>query len=82
MNTEAPKPTSADLRRDKEARIKDYLRLQDEADAVNKRIYETCCEIEALRLRIVQAEREEAEEARRKALAAGKPGGNESSKAS
>jgi len=61
-----------ELEREKESRIRHYLGLQDEADALNERIYRVCCEIETLNRRIEQA-REEA--VRRQAQAALKPAG-------
>ncbi len=36
--------------------IEKYLKLQDEADAMNRRIYEVTVEIEALNIQIKQAQ--------------------------
>ena len=52
---EALTPSSRALERDKERMIRHYLELQDEADAVNEKIYNLCCEIEAMNLRIKEA---------------------------
>jgi predicted nucleic acid-binding Zn-ribbon protein len=43
----------ASLEREKEAMIRQYLSLQDEADAVNEKIYRVCCSVEALNLQIL-----------------------------
>ncbi len=48
-------PASEALERDKERMIRSYLALQDEADAVNEKIYKLCCDIEAMNLRIKEA---------------------------
>ena len=42
------------------ALIEKYMKMQDEADEMNERIYLTCCEIEALNLSITKAKEEEA----------------------
>ena len=47
--------------------IEKYMKLQDEADAVNERIYHICIDIEAINLKITKAQEDEA---KRKALAA------------
>ena len=43
------------LEQDKERMVRHYLSLQDRADSVNKNIYEVCCGIEALNVRISEA---------------------------
>jgi hypothetical protein len=40
--------------------IEKYMKMQDEADEMNERIYHVCCEIEALNLNITKAKEEEA----------------------
>jgi hypothetical protein len=50
---------SEELERDKQQLILQYLALQDQADAVNEKIYRVCCEIEALNAQITQARAEE-----------------------
>ena len=47
--------------------IEKYMKMQDEADDLNERIYHVCCEIEAMNLSISKAKEEEE---KRKALAA------------
>jgi hypothetical protein len=42
------------------ALIEKYMKMQDEADEMNERIYHVCCEIEALNLNITKAKEEEA----------------------
>lgn len=37
---------------EKERKIRHYMELQDQADAMNEQIYNTCCEVEALNLQI------------------------------
>ena len=37
---------------EKERKIRHYMSLQDQADAMNEQIYNTCCEVEALNLQI------------------------------
>lgn len=44
------------LKGDKERMIRQYLALQDKADAVNGEIYKVCCDIKALEDRIAQVE--------------------------
>ena len=55
------------LEREKERKIQSYLDLQDQADALNERIYQLCCTIEILNRQIEQAKEEEA---RKRAAAA------------
>ncbi len=47
--------------------IEKYMKLQDEADDINERIYHLCIDIEALNLKITKAQEDEA---KRRALAA------------
>lgn len=47
--------------------IEKYMKLQDEADEMNERIYHVCIDIEALNLKITKAKEDEA---KRKAIAA------------
>ncbi len=56
------------LEKEKERKIRDYLDLQDQADAVNEKIYRLCCDIETLNCRIRKT-REEVEKAERQAAA-------------
>ncbi|HKS16777.1 MAG TPA: hypothetical protein VJU16_05655 [Planctomycetota bacterium] len=49
------------------ALIEKYMKMQDDADDLNERIYLVCCEIEALNLSITKAKEEEE---KRKAAAA------------
>jgi TolA-binding protein len=48
------------------ALIEKYMKMQDAADQMNERIYQVCCEIEALNLTITKAKEEEE---KKKALA-------------
>ncbi len=52
MSGEAVKALEAE----KTLLIERYLKLQDEADAMNERIYDLCCAIEAMNLKIRKAE--------------------------
>lgn len=49
------------------ALIEKYMKMQDEADEINERIYHICIDIEALNLKITQAKEDEE---KRKAMAA------------
>lgn len=49
-----------ELEAQKLALIEKYMKMQDEADDLNERIYRICCEIEALNLTITKAKEEEA----------------------
>jgi hypothetical protein len=40
------------MERDKERMIRQYMSLQDRADAVNEEIYKVCCNVEALNVQI------------------------------
>jgi len=40
------------LEREKEAMIRQYMALQDEADSLNEKIYHVCCGVEGLNLQI------------------------------
>jgi len=37
---------------EKERKIRSYMALQDEADAMNEKIYRVCCDVEALNVQI------------------------------
>ena len=37
---------------DKERKIRQYMALQDQADAMNEQIYRVCCDVEALNVQI------------------------------
>jgi hypothetical protein len=37
---------------DKERKIRQYMELQDRADAMNEQIYRVCCDVEALNVQI------------------------------
>jgi len=54
---------------DKERKIRQYMELQDQADAMNEQIYRVCCDVETLNVQIdaLKAEIQKA------ARAAGKP---------
>jgi membrane protein involved in colicin uptake len=56
-----------ELEAQKLALIEKYMKMQDEADDLNERIYRVCCEVEAMNLAIDKAKEEEA---KRKAMAA------------
>ena len=56
----------------KEKLIRRYLKLQDEADKVNERVYGVCCEVEKINLEIQE------EEVRLKKLAAAATSGSRS----
>ena len=65
MDAEAAKIKELEAR--KLALIETYMKMQDEADDLNERIYNICCEIEALNLNISKAKEHEE---KRKAAAA------------
>jgi hypothetical protein len=54
---------------EKERKIRHYMELQDQADAMNEQIYKTCCDVEALNLQIDALK----EEIKKAALKAAKP---------
>ena len=56
------------LEAEKVQMINRYLALQDEADEMNGRIYDLCCEIEALNKKIVIAKEDAEREAQKHAL--------------
>jgi hypothetical protein len=62
-----------ELEAQKLALIERYMKMQDEADDLNERIYNICCEIEALNIGITKAKEEEE---KKKKAAAAKAGGN------
>ena len=37
---------------EKEKKIRHYMELQDQADAMNEQIYHVCCDVEALNVKI------------------------------
>jgi predicted nucleic acid-binding Zn-ribbon protein len=37
---------------DKERKIRHYMELQDQADAMNEQIYKVCCDVETLNVQI------------------------------
>jgi hypothetical protein len=37
---------------DKERKIRQYMELQDQADAMNEQIYRVCCDVETLNVQI------------------------------
>jgi hypothetical protein len=47
-----PKTKLESIERDKERMIRQYMSLQDRADAVNEEIYKVCCSVEALNVQI------------------------------
>ena len=49
-----------ELQQKKEELIRRYMSLQDAVDQYNSKIYEVCCEIEALNLLISEAEKKKA----------------------
>jgi predicted nucleic acid-binding Zn-ribbon protein len=57
-----------DLQRDRDRLIRDYLSMQDEADAINERIYQVCLSIEALNLKIEEEKVREEKALVRKSL--------------
>lgn len=67
--------TVKEFQKEREKLIQNYLRLQDEADALNEKIYRVCCVIETLNCKI-DAEKKE-EKMRKKAVL--KSNGNGSS---
>jgi hypothetical protein len=53
---------------DKERKIRHYMELQDQADAMNEQIYRVCCDVETLNVQISALK----EEIKKAAKAAGK----------
>ena len=51
---------------DKERKIRQYMELQDQADAMNEQIYRVCCDVETLNVQI-SALREEIQKSSKKA---------------
>ena len=51
---------------EKEKKIRHYMELQDQADAMNEQIYRVCCDVEALNVQI-NALKEEIQKAAQKA---------------
>lgn len=54
---------------EKERKIRHYMDLQDQADAMNEQIYRVCCDVEALNVQISALK----EEIKKAALKAAKP---------
>ena len=54
---------------EKEQKIRAYMALQDEADAMNEKIYRVCCDVEALNVQISALK----EEIKKAALKGAKP---------
>ena len=50
MNEKEARLESMEL--EKERMIRAYLALQDQADAMNEKIYRTCCDVETLNVQI------------------------------
>jgi len=42
----------ASMETEKERKIRAYMELQDQADAMNEQIYKVCCDVEALNAQI------------------------------
>lgn len=59
----------AAMEADKEKKIRHYMELQDQADAMNERIYKVCCEVEGLNVQIDALK----QELKKAALKAAKP---------
>jgi predicted nucleic acid-binding Zn-ribbon protein len=57
----------ASMEADKERKIRHYMELQDQADAMNEQIYKVCCEVEGLNVQI-NALKEELKKAALKAV--------------
>lgn len=56
--------------------IERYMKMQDEADELNERIYNLCCEIETLNLSITKAKEDEEKKKGAAAKAANPSNGN------
>lgn len=54
---------------EKEKKIRHYMELQDQADAMNEQIYRICCDVEALNVQIESLKKE----IQKAALKAGRP---------
>jgi predicted nucleic acid-binding Zn-ribbon protein len=50
MNEKEAKLEAMEL--DKERKIRTYMALQDQVDAMNEQIYKVCCEVETLNVQI------------------------------
>jgi len=50
MNEKEAKLEAMEL--EKERKIRAYMELQDQADAMNEQIYKTCCDVETLNVQI------------------------------
>ena len=60
----------ASMETEKERKIRHYMELQDQADAMNEQIYKVCCEVEGLNVQIEALK----EELKKAALKGVKPG--------
>ena len=52
METDDKQAKLASMEADKEKKIRHYMELQDQADAMNEQIYRVCCDVEALNVQI------------------------------
>jgi len=59
----------ASMETEKERKIRHYMQLQDQADAMNEQIYKVCCEVEGLNVQI-EALKKELQKAAIKAIKA------------
>jgi predicted nucleic acid-binding Zn-ribbon protein len=50
MNEKEAKLEAMEL--DKEQKIRQYMELQDQADALNEQIYKLCCDVETMNVQI------------------------------
>ena len=50
MNEKEAKLEAMEL--EKERKIRQYMELQDQADAMNEQIYKICCDVEAMNVQI------------------------------
>ena len=56
---------------EKERKIRHYMELQDQADAMNEQIYRVCCDVETLNVQISALK----DEIKKAGLKGAKPGG-------
>ena len=61
---------------EKERKIRQYMELQDQADAMNEQIYKVCCDVEALNVKINALKAELKKTAQKGAKAILKPAPN------
>ena len=69
MDVDEKQAKLASMEADKEKKIRHYMELQDQADAMNEQIYRVCCDVEALNAQITALK----EELQKAALKAAKP---------